>query len=300
MQVAETQSMSTHAVEEPSIDVSLNYYVEEQALAIALDKAVTGEEREKVKRLLKLRSELMEHRDAFMQEATLKRHARGEIYSKARVAAINAMGPNKAELDANVKIRFARQPSCDDVLREHARIQFVFPFVAERFRVKDMPPDIVDSARRLQCHEERFAKAWIAAAGNAEFEAELRVQQREALIILRTNSRPIYFVNSAALECLDDEDASELGKAWSKLDKLADSLGIEPLSKFIAFDEEDNSGNASAATLLPLVERLLSAIEKPGEKFPSKKKVAAVLRKLQNALVSLKKLGAGGHFEVDI
>ncbi len=292
--------MTADPSQEPPIDLSLSYYTEERALAVALDKASTPDEREKVSQLVALRAELMAHRDAQLQEATAKRHARGEIYSKARVAAINAIGPSKAELDAGVKTRFLRQADAVGVLKSHARAAFGFGLVSQRLSLADTPADILESAHSLQAHEERFAKAWMAAIGDAAFAAEMRERQRETVAMLRTASRPMVFVSSHAPDALDDEDARELGKIWSKLDKLAESLDLTPPSRFIAFDEEGTAGDAPASELLPVIEGLIAGVADPVEKFPGKKKALAVLHKLKDAVAAAGQAGGGGHFEVDL
>lgn len=292
--------MTPDPSQEPPIDVSLSYYTEERALAAALDKAATASEREKVGRLIALRADLMAHRDAHLREATVKRHARGEIYSKARVAAINALGPSKSELDKEVRTRFLRQADAVGVLKSHARAAFGFGLVSQRLALADMPADILASARSLQAHEERFANAWLAAIGDAAFTAEVRVRQRESVAMLRTASRPMFFVSRHAPHALDDDDARELGKIWSKLDKLAESLELVPPSRFIAFDDEGVSADVAASDMLATFDGLIAAVESPAQKFPSRKKALAVLQKLRQALVAAQAAGGGGHFEVDL
>ncbi|QJR12012.1 hypothetical protein DSM104443_03095 [Usitatibacter rugosus] len=284
---------------EPPIDVSLSYYMEERALAIALEKAPAGLQRGKIERLIELRSALMRHRDTHTQEAVAKRHARGEIYSKSRVAAINAMMPDKASQDESVATLYLRQPDAEGVLKMHARTSFAYVLVSQRLMVKDHTPDMVEGARVIQEHEERFARAWIAAVGDKSFESEMRERQREAIATLRTSTRAMFFVSYPANE-LDDEDARELGKAWTKLDKLAESLGHKALSSFIALDEEGESASVPAGELVPVIEALISAVENPAERLPSKRKVVAVLGKLRAMLVSLEEKGGRAHFEVDL
>jgi hypothetical protein len=80
--------MTRDPADEPAIDTALSHYMEQQALAIALDKAVTPDQRAKVEHLAALRLVLMQRRDAFHHEAVAKRHARGEVYSRTRVAAV--------------------------------------------------------------------------------------------------------------------------------------------------------------------------------------------------------------------
>lgn len=284
---------------EPPIDASLDHYLEERALAIALDKATTPEERERVERLAELRSALMQQREAYSKEATAKRHARGEIYSASRVAAINEMGPTQAELDDGIRALYLPQTTSEGVLKAHARTHFTQPLVFARRMLRDMPPDVAEAARRMQEHEEAFARAWTAAIGDPGFDAELREERRRALLLVRTATRPVYLVGKPAC-AFDDVDARELGKAWTKLDRLAESLGMRPLSEFIAFDDEHDTAGVPAGELLAIVEALLSDLAAPGRKFPSRRGAVAVLSKVRDALLALKGVEGTAHFEVDI
>jgi len=284
----------------PTIDVSLDHYMEERALAIALEKAATPEERRKVERLVDLRSRLMKQREAYLNEATARRHARGERYSRSQIAAINEMAPSRVELDAYVKTLYAPQPDSTGVLKAHARTHFVHALVPARLMLADLPPDIVEAARLMQEHEERFARAWLAAIGDPAFDAELREQRRQALTLFRGATRPVYLVTDPAREVLTDDDARELGKSWARLDRLASSLGAKPLSSFIAFEDEGEGAGAPANEILPIVEALISAIKSPRQKFPSKRSAIAVLTKIRAGLVTAAEKGARAHFEVDI
>ena len=76
------------------------------------------------------------------------------------------------------------------------------------------------------------------------------MRQRESVAMLRTASRPMFFVSRHAPHALDDDDARELGKIWSKLDKLAESLELVPPSRFIAFDDEGVSADVAASDML--------------------------------------------------
>ena len=91
-------SRDLNPADEPPIDTSLAHYLEERALAIAGEKARTEEERAAVSRLLAFRQSLMTDREAFSEESVRKRHARGEIYSPARVAVINSYCPSRESL----------------------------------------------------------------------------------------------------------------------------------------------------------------------------------------------------------
>jgi len=292
--------MNADPVHEPPIDVTLNHYMEERALTIALEKAATREERERVERLMELRSALMQHRQDYLKEAIAKRHARGEVYSASRVAAINAMGPSRTQLDANVRSLYLRQPTSEGVLKAHARTHFAHALVSQRLMLADMPPDILEATRSVQEHEEGFAKAWLAAVGDPSFDSELREEQRQALALFRTASRPMYLVTSPVCEEFDDLDARELGKIWAKLVKLSESLGFAPLSDFIAFDGEGDSAGVPAMELVPVVEALISAVAKPGQKFPSKRGAISTLTKIRGVLARVTERGGRAHFEVDL
>lgn len=292
--------MNADPAQEPAIDVSLDHYMEERALAIALEKAVTREEREKVERLVESRSALMRHRGAYVKEVIAKRHARGETYSASQVAAINDMGPTRTELDANVMSLYLRQPSSQQVLKAHARTHFVHSLIPQRLMLADMPPDIVEAARSMRKHEEDFAKAWLAAIGDPEFDSEVREEQRRAVAFFRTATRPMYLVTSPVREDFNDLDARELGKVWTRLVKLSESLGFASLSSFIALDDESDSAGASVKELLEIVDALISAVARPGQKFPSKRSSVSVLTKIRGALERVNEQGGRAHFEVDI
>ncbi len=62
--------MSQHPTSEPPIDGSLTHYMEERALAIALEKAADAGQRSRVEHLVALREVLMQQRDDFLREAT--------------------------------------------------------------------------------------------------------------------------------------------------------------------------------------------------------------------------------------
>jgi hypothetical protein len=192
------------------------------------------------------------------------------------------------------------QPDCDAVLKAHARTHFAHSLAAQRLALRDMPADMKEAARRMLQHEERFARAWMAAVGDTSFDAELREDERKALVLLRTAIRPIYLVGNPACDDLDEDDARELGKAWANLDKLAESLGLAPLSNFLAFDEEGDSAGVPASELLPIVDALMSAMARPGQKFSSKRAALAVLKKVRSSLDWLNQQGGRAHFEVDI
>ena len=293
-------AMTLDPADEPPIDTTLAHYMEQQALAIALDKANTPDQRAKVEHLVALRQVLMQRRDAFHQEAVAKRHARGEIYSRARVAAINAMGPSQSDLDTNVKSSYLRQPDSEAVLKAHASSHFAYGLVSARLMLAYCTPDIADAARAMQRHEDAFASAWVDAIADASFKPELRQSQREALRALRTSTRAMYFVTHPDVLQLDDLGARALGKAWNKLEELAQGLGVEALSTFIALPGEDDSAGGPAHDMLPTLNALIHAVQGPGQKFPSKRAVVTVLTDIRDAMLRLSEQGGRAYFEVDI
>ena len=142
------------SVVEPSVDISLEHYLEERALAIALAMAATPEQQAKVEYLLSLRVDLMERRRAYSQEATAQRHA---------------PGLSRQEMDANVKGLYMEQGTSEDVLRVHARTHFASVLASKRLGLALMPADIAQPAREMLAHEESFARAWIDAVGEPSF-----------------------------------------------------------------------------------------------------------------------------------
>ncbi|HEY5761319.1 MAG TPA: hypothetical protein VIU34_36110 [Steroidobacter sp.] len=145
-------------VDELSVDISLEYYLEERALAIALAMASTPEQQAKVEHLLSLRVELMERRQAHSKEATAQRHA---------------PGLSRQEMDASVKGLYMEQGTSEDVLRVHARTHIASVLVSKRLGLALMPADFAQSAREMLAHEESFAGAWIAAVGDPSFVDEM-------------------------------------------------------------------------------------------------------------------------------
>lgn len=289
--------MAGNAADEPPIDTSLAHHMEERALAIAQEKAATAEERAMVARLLERRAALMAHREAFQREATARRHARGEIYSASRVAAINAMGSSRAEMDRDVRTLYQRQPGTRGVLATHARTHFGFGLVSARLLLSSHTPDIVDAAREMHAREEAFAAEWIAAIADPALETQLRASQRDAMKILRTSTRPMILVTEPPSD-FGDDDAQALGKAWNKLDELAQNLGVAPLSDWIALPGEADAGT-SAAQLSPTLEALAQAVQDPARKFPAKRATLAALDQVRETLQGLP-AGGRAFFEVDI
>lgn len=291
--------MPLDPADEPPIDTSLHHYMEDKALAIALAKAETEEQKAKLEHLLELQASLMVQREAYTAVAIARRHARGEIYSKARVAAINAMGPNRAAMDASVKSLYQRQPDCEGVLKAHALTHFTSAFASQRIGLSLLPADIASESRTMLEREEAFAAAWIAAVNEPAFAAEVRERRREATALFRTASTAMYCVSFPPLDGLDDEDAIALGKIWKKLDSLADERGTKPLSDFIAFGDEGEEGSVPAGDILPTLVSLQEAVADPAQKFPSRKNALVVLGKLQDLLTRLDALQGRAFFEVD-
>jgi hypothetical protein len=291
--------MKSSAADEPPIDHSLEQYMEERALAIALAMAGTPEEQATIERLANLRDALMQHRQAYAKEATAKRHARGEIYSKERVATINALGPSREEMDSNVKCLYMEQGTSEDVLRAHARTHFASVLVSKCLGLALMPDDIAESAREMQSREESFARAWIEAIGDPSFVNEMRVLQREAVAMFRTASRPMYLVTNPQSEVMSADHALALGKAWNKLDALTPSLGVQPLSAFIAFDEEGVMAGFAAAEVLTTVRALITGLESGDHKIASKKQVLEMLARLNEILATVAGRRGRAYFDVD-
>ena len=292
--------MTLDPTTEPPIDTTLAHYMEQRALEVALEKAQGPHEHAKLERLIALGETLNQHRAAYLAEATAKRHARGEVYSSARVATINAMGPSKDKMDELVRGLYLKQATADDVLRAHARTHFGRGLMFKRSVLSATTPDIAASARENQLREEAFAAAWLDTIGDPAFTADLRRLQREALLQLRTSARPMLFVATPPFDAFDDADAQTLGKVWNKLDDLASSLGVEPLSSFIALPDEGESGDVDPARLLPTLTALVAAIQAPGEKFPNKRAALAPLTKLCASATRLAEQGGRAHFEVDL
>lgn len=285
--------MKPSVMDEPPIENSLEHYMEDRALAIALAMAGTPEEQARIDHLANLRDALMEHRQAYSKEAIAKRHAREEIYSNARVAAINALAPSREEMDSNVKGLYMEQGTTEDVLRAHARTHFASALVSKRLSLALMPDDIAESARKMQDREESFARAWIDAIGDPGFVEQMRVLQRDAMVMLRAASRPMYLVTHPESEVMQDEHAVALGKAWNKLDALSQSLGVAPLSAFIAFDEEGETAGAAASDVLTTVRALIAGLESDAHKIASKAQVLELLGALRKALANA--AGSGGR-----
>lgn len=286
--------------DEPPIDTSLEHYLEERALAVAAMKASTAQDKSAVGRLCELRESLMAERIAFGEEATRKRHARGEIYSPARVAAINAYGSTRESLEDEVKINYLRQTSSSEVLKAHARVHFTSAMASKASLLAVMPNDVMESARRMHALEEAFSRAWIAAIADHGFADEIRTRRKEAALLFRTASRPIYLEAEFVHEGLSDEDAQALGKAWNKLDAFAEERGLAALSTFIAFEEEGFAQGTPAQLVLKTVDGLLRSIREEGEKIASKKRVLSALEAAASRLLECQRAGGRAFFILDL
>lgn len=278
--------MPLNAADEPPIDLSLNHYLEERALAIALEKADTTDERRAVQQLLALRAVLQQKRAAYLEEATRMRHARGEIYSAARVAAINAMSQDRATLDRDVKTLYMDQPTAGDVLKVHARVHFADVLVSARLLLRHHTPDIINAARVMQSKEEAFAEAWLDTIADASFSEELRLARRNALRNLRTSTQPIYLCTHPPGDDVGDDAAQALGKTWNKLDELASAIGVAPLSDFIGLPNEDVADAQPAARVLASADALLARLAGAGIRLPSKRATIVALGEVSAILQS--------------
>jgi hypothetical protein len=283
--------------DEPQIDNSLAHYMEERALAVALDKAAAPHELRTVQHLLEIRLLLMEDRAAFQADAISKRHARGEIYSKARVKAINAMGPSRSEMDRTVEALYRGESDSEHVLKAHARAHFGYFLISARLSLSSYPPDILEAARWMRSREDAFAIAWINSITDPAFKRELAEQQRDAL---RSSARPVYFVTEPASASTVEVDAVALGKTWSRLDTLAQELGVETLSSFLAVPGEGADAGIEANQLLLTVNALLDSLRQSGQKIPAKRATLSALSAVRETLTTLSAVGGKAYFEVDI
>lgn len=288
------------AIDEPPLDRSRDHVLEARALERALALASDGAMRERVEALVNRRETLMQAREAFNVEATRCRHARGEIYSAARVAALNALGPSRDELEKNAQTLYGRHSTAMEVLKTHARVHFVNVLAMARLNLASFPADIHAAACDMHAQEEAFASAWLAAIHDADFRREIHQQQRDALRRFRTATRAMYFVTTPASFDMDAQDATVLGKAWNKLDELAESLGVEPLSNFITVPGEDEAAGVPGMRVAASIEALSSALRRPEGKVPGKKATLACLERLQAALSSRDGATLRAWFDIDL
>lgn len=285
------------SAEEPPIDLTLAHYLEMRALELASRRAATPAEQALVAGLQQAREALMARRDDFHRQATACRHARGEVYSKARVAAINAMGPTRAALDEQVRALYPPAADLRSVLKVHAQVHFADVLVAARLNLVHLTPDICAAARTMQQHEEAFAATWLAAIGDDAFTQDLRARQRAALRHLRSATRPMLLLTEPAAGAAPaDEDAAALGKAWTALDGLATAQGLPPLSDFIVLPGE--GATAPAGQVLRSVQGLAAALQ-AGHKLPAKRATLQALAGAAAVLHTAAAQGGRAGFEVD-
>lgn len=286
--------------DEAPIDSSRDHLLEARALARALALADDPLLRERLQALAAQREALMQASAAFNRESITRRHARGEIYSAARIAALNAMVPSLEELERNAQRLYGRHASADAVLKSHARVHFVNVLVAARLNLAYFPADILEAGRAMRAQEEAFAAAWLACIDDVAFSAEIRDGQRVALRNLRTATRPMFLATWPDCAGNHDQDGAALGKAWNKLDELAETLGVEPLSTFIAVPGEDDAAGVPAARVAASVHALCEALRGPTHKLPGKKAVLGCLDGLRATLASVAEAQGSAWFEVDL
>lgn len=284
---------------EAKIEDSLSDYLEERALALALEKCCCPEERGSIQRLAQLREQLVRERAAHTLEMIARRHARGEFYSDAKVKSINAFAPSRSELDATFDTCYARQPTVLEVLKAHARIHFGYNLMSQRSLLAFCTADIREAMKRMYGLEARFAKAWLAAIGDEQFRLEIREQQRHSVRALRTGRSAIYPVLRPSCPELDLLDCQALGKAWTKLDELCLSEDLVTLSTYIGFEGQSSADDFPAGEVLASVMGLVAALSHSQTKVPGKKAVGAALRQLQQILEWLQERQGRLHFEVD-
>lgn len=293
-------TVTLNPADEPPIDTSRHHLLEERALERALALADSDAMRKRVQDLAERRAALMQARDAFNREATARRHARGEIYSAARVASLNALGPSLEELEANAERMYGRATTAADVLKAHARVHFVNVLVMARLNLVYFPADIRAEALAMHQLEEAFASAWLAAIGDPAFSAKIHKGQRESLRSLRTATRPMYLATQPHIGAMDHRDAAALGKAWNKLDELAETLGVEPLSNFIAVPGEDEAAGVPVERVVATLSALADALRTPQHKVPGKKAAAASLAHALAVLAAVPGADAKAWFDIDL
>jgi hypothetical protein len=287
-------------VDEPPIDISREHLLEERALSRAEALAEDATTLKRLRALAAQHAKLQEARAAFNREAIACRHARGEIYSAARVATINAFVPSLAELELTAQRLYDRKASVDEVLKSHARVHFCNVLMSARLNLAYFPPDILAAARVMQAQEEAFAGAWLACIDDAAFSAEIHTLQREALRILRTSTRAMFLATRPGSAEMSDQDGTALGKVWNKLDELAATLGVEPLSSFIAVPGEDDAAGVPVARVAASVDALCAALRSPEHKVPAKKATLTCLDNLRTSLHALDGAEASAWFEIDL
>lgn len=265
------------------VDLSLQHYLEARALAYAAEKPATPAERARGAALQARHEALMVNRAAFAATATAQRHARGEHYSAARVAAIQALGPSRETLEQTAQALYADQPDLIHVLMAHARVHFGHPLVSARALLRHYPDDIRAAARAMHRREAAFAAAWIAAVDRDDFRAEMRQQQREALAQLRPPTQPVHLASHPQGAAMTDDVTAALGSAWRALDRAAGAASLTPLSAFLALPDEDAAAGVPAPVLLAAIDALLAALRSAPRKVPG-------WRRTEGALVAVREV----------
>lgn len=284
---------------EARIDDSLCCYLEERALALALQKAANHQQRACLENLANLREELMHKRAVHLQEMTAKRHARGEFYSAAKVKSINALGPSKAELDHIVRTSYAGQPSATEVLKAHARIHFGYNLMSQQSLIACCAEDTRADVKRMYQSEAQFARAWLEAIGEEQFRLDIREQQRQAMRTLRSTKTSLYLVARPHCPQQDQLDLQPLARVWNKLDGICEANGLRMLSDYIGFEDQPADDDIPAQKVLATVAGLIAALETSGAKIPGKKAVRVKLEDLRRILDWLRDREGRIRFEVD-
>ncbi len=290
---------------EPPIDHSLAHWTEQRALEIAHDKAAGAGDAallDAITALQAKRAALTAERAAHLAEMTRKSHARGEIYSAARVAAINAMMPDQASMEREVRALYERQPDARAVLEAHALVAFGLNLEQQRSWIKLSPPDVQADLRRMAALEEAFARAWVAVVGDPKLEARLRARRIAAQKQLRSSRTAMLVVAEPALSAEEAAaiDPDALAKAWDKLDALCGTLGVRPLSQFIGLEADPCEPAARVLASLSALQRALHTDSTL--KLPGKKALRSSLTALCAAAERRAGLQAPGglRFEVDL
>jgi hypothetical protein len=292
--------MTSPTKTEAKIDISLTYYLEQRALELAQSRAASDAERAAIERLRGLRAALQAEREAHHQLMVARRHARGEVYSDAKIKSINAFGPDRKELDKTVNDYYAQQDGAMGVLKAHGLSHFGAAMMSQRSNLAYAPPDVIDEVRKMQKLEEAFADAWISTIGDPAFNARLAQARRDAAKLFRTSATPMWLVVHPACPAQRDMDAGALGRAWSKLESISEEAGLKPLSEYVGIDGQAAEDGAPAAEVLKAVDGLLAAIDASGKKLPAKKATLAVLQEVRAILEWAEEHQARVYFEVDI
>lgn len=286
--------------QEAAIDHTLDHYLEEQALLCAMTKAKSDRERDLARQLMLHRETLMTERAEHIRRVTAKRHARGEFYSDTKIKSINSMMLSREELDQVVRGSFESQPDFANVLRNHALAHVGVGLVSNRSQLAYAPEDVADDLRAMLVLEEAFAAEWVKAINDPAFQTELNQRRRETMTLLRTSKTSMFLVTEPVCPITDSLDAAVLGRAWNKLDSLARTLGMKPLSTFVGIDGQANDDSSYAEDILPTVDALIAALQDSQQKLPGKKATAAELTRIRDVLLWLQTRNGRAYFEVDL